>query len=245
MWRLLLLLASTACAGTPAGRPPVVAAAASLTDVLSDIAGRYEEATGGRVALTFAGSNGLARQIRNGAPVDLFVSADEKQMDAVADAIVPGTRRALLANALVIAVPSDRPEAMTSPRALLDDRVRRVAVGEPSAVPAGAYAREYLQAEGLWDALRPKLVPTGSVRLALAAVESGSADAAIVFRTDVATSRRATVALAIPAADGPAISYPAALLRTGRNPDAARRFLAYLRGDSAREVFARAGFILP
>jgi molybdate transport system substrate-binding protein len=245
MWRLLVLLAATGCAGAPAGGPPVVAAAASLTDVLSEIAGGYEKETGARVSLTFAGSNALARQIRNGAPVDLFVSADEAQMDAVAADIVPGTRHTLLSNALVVAVPSDRPRAMTSPRELLDARIRRVAVGEPSAVPAGAYAREYLQARGLWDALQPKLVPTASVRLALAAVESGGADAAIVFRTDVATSGRATVAFAVPPAESPAISYPAALLRTGRNREAAGRFLAYLRDEPAREVFARAGFILP
>ena len=245
MWRLLLLLAALGCAEGPGGDAPVVSAAASLTDALSEVARGYEADTGQRVALNFAGSNALARQIRGGAPVDLFLSADEAQMDAVAEAILPGTRQPLLSNALVIAVPADRARRMRSPRELLEAGVRRVAVGDPSAVPAGVYAREYLTGEGVWDALQPRLVPMGSVRLALAAVETGGADAAVVFRTDVATSRRASIAFAVAPGDGPAITYPVALLRTGRHAEAARRFLEYLRGDAARDVFRRAGFILP
>jgi molybdate transport system substrate-binding protein len=221
-----------------------VSAAASLTDALTDIARRYEAGTGQAVALNFAASNVLAQQVISGAPVDLFIPADEAQMDAVEAEAVPGTRGTLLSNQLVVAVPSDRPRRMTTAGDLLADDMRRIAVGEPAAVPAGVYARRYLESLGIWEALQPKLVPMGSVRLALAAVEQGAADAAIVFRTDLASSRGATSAFEVPLDEGPAISYPAAILRTGQHPDAARRFLAYLRGPEARAIFAAAGFIL-
>lgn len=244
MWRLLLLLAAFGC-GAPEGGTPVVSAAASLTDVLTGAVRRYEAETGQTVALNFAGSNVLARQIRSGAPVDLFISADEAQMVAVEAEIVPGTRVTLLSNGLVVAVPSDRARRMASAADLLADDVRRIAVGEPSAVPAGVYARRYLESQGIWQALQPRLVPMGSVRLALAAVEQGAADAAIVFRTDVASSRSATSAFEVPLDEGPPISYPAAILRTGQHPDAARRFLAYLRGPEASAIFTEAGFVLP
>ncbi|MGE0443603.1 MAG: molybdate ABC transporter substrate-binding protein [Vicinamibacterales bacterium] len=244
MWRLVLLLAAFGCASPDRGGP-VVSAAASLTDALTDVGRRYEAETGEVVALNFAGSNVLARQILAGAPVDLFISADEAQMDAVETETAPGTRGTLLSNQLVVAVPSDRARHMASAGDLLADDIRRIAVGEPAAVPAGVYARRYLESQGIWEALQPKLVPMGSVRLALAAVEQGAADAAVVFRTDVASSHGAIVAFAVPPNDGPAISYPAAVLRTGRHAEAARRFLAYLRGPNARAIFAEAGFILP
>jgi molybdate transport system substrate-binding protein len=244
MWRALLLVAVASCAGrTP--QPPVVSAAASLTDALTEVADRYERATGERVALNFAASNVLARQIAGGAAVDLFISADVAQMDAVAADIAPGTRVALLSNSLAIAVPSDRPAHFASPRDLLSAAYRRIAVGEPSSVPAGVYARHYFKRLGLWQELQPRLVPAGSVRLALAAVESGAADAAVVFRSDVRPGGRSVVAFDVPPDESPAIVYPAAILRTGDNPDAARRFLAYLQSSPARDVFVRAGFRLP
>jgi molybdate transport system substrate-binding protein len=233
---------SSALAGAPAAEV-VVSAASSLTNVLQEVASRYQGRTGVHAVLNFGPSNTLARQIAAGAHVDLFISADEAQMDAVAADIVSGTRVDLLGNQLAVAVPEDRVRPLATVRDLLDPRFRRIAIGDPAAVPAGVYARQYLVGAGIWAALQPRIVPTGSVRLALAAVESGAADAAIVYRTDVGTARRARTALVVPPADGPRIAYPAAVLRTGAQPEQGRRFLAFLRSAEAARIFTAAGFI--
>jgi molybdate transport system substrate-binding protein len=110
-------------------------------------------------------------------------------------------------------------------------------------VPAGVYARQYLERAGVWALVQPKVIPAGSVRLALAAVESGAADAAIVYRTDIAAARGAQVALVIPAEAAPRIVYPAAITRSAPHAGAAARFLAFLRGREAAEIFRNAGFV--
>ena len=167
-------------------------------------------------------------------------------MNAVAQAgmVLDGTRIDLLSNQLAVVVPSDRPRTLTSIRDLADPAFKRVAIGDPAAVPAGVYARQYLEKEGLWTAVEPRIVPTGSVRAALAAVESGAADAAIVYRTDARTALRATVAWVVPASAGPRIVYPAAVVTGSRNASEAKRFLDYLRGPDAARTFDRLGFTL-
>jgi molybdate transport system substrate-binding protein len=229
--------------GGPA--PIVVSAAASLTDVLQQLAAAYERQSHERVILNVGASNTLARQIAAGARVDLFVSADEAQMDAVAEYVDVSSRVALVSNQLAIAVPDDRPRRFASARNLADPTVRRIALGDPAAVPAGVYARAYLEKLGVWAEIAPKIVPSGSVRLALAAVENGAADAAVVYKTDIATARRAREAFVVPAAEGPRIVYPAAVVRGGRNADGARRFLKFLASRDAAAVFERAGFLRP
>lgn len=220
----------------------VVSAAASLTEALQQLAAVYEQRTGEPVVLNLGASNTLARQIRDGAPVDVFISADEAQMDAVAGFVVAGTRVRLLSNQLVVAVPDDRPVRLKSIRDLAGPTFRRIAIGIPTAVPAGVYAKAYLDRIGLWAAIAPRIVPTSSVRLALAAVENGAADAAIVYRTDVATARRAREAFAVPLDEGPRIVYPAAAIRGG-NAAGAKRWLDFLRSPEAAAVFERLGFI--
>jgi len=224
-------------------RQVVVSAAVSLTDVLQQLAPLYQQASGDQLVLNVGASNTLARQIRFDAGVDLFISADEAQMDAVATHIDASTRVDLLSNQLAIAVPDDRPRTMTSAGDLLDPAIRRIAIGDPAAVPAGVYAKQYLQRIGLWPEVARKIVPAGSVRLALAAVESGAADAAIVYHTDVTIAAHAREALLIPAAEGPRIVYPAAIVRAGKNREGGRRFLAFLQTPAAAAVFTRAGFI--
>lgn len=220
-----------------------VSAASSLTNVLTEAAERYEADTGDRVVLNFGASNTLARQIVAGARVDLFVSADEAQMDRVATQIVPGTRVGLVGNALAIAVPDDRSGVVTSPHDLAGPQVKRIAIGDPASVPAGVYARHYLQGIGLWNSVQSKLVPSGSVRLALAAVANGAVDAAIVYRTDIRTVSRVIEAYAVPRDQAPAIVYPAAVLAFGRSPLVARRLLDFLVGPVAATIFERAGFV--
>ena len=226
-----------------ANRQVVVSAAVSLTEALQQIAPLYQQATGDQLVLNLGASNTLARQIRFDAGVDVFISADEAQMNAVAMQIDVASRIDLLSNQLAIAVPDDRPRTMTSARDLLDPAFRRIAIGDPAAVPAGVYAKQYLQSIGIWPDVAGKVVPAGSVRLALAAVESGGADAAIVYHTDVAIATHAREALLIPAADGPRIVYPAAIARAGKNHEGGRRFLAFLQTPAAAAVFSRAGFV--
>ena len=227
----------------PAAKPITVSAAVSLTDALGVVAEAYSR-TGRGVRFNFGASNVLARQIVAGAPVDLFISADEAQMDVVAAAglLKEGSRVPLLRNQLAVAVPSDRPRTLRSIREIADPVFKRIAIGDPAAVPAGVYAKAYLQKEGLWAALEARIVPTGSVRAALAAVESGAADAAIVYRTDVRVSAKATVAWTVPADAGPRIVYPGAIIRTTAVADEAQRFLDFLRTDAAVRIFERFGF---
>jgi molybdate transport system substrate-binding protein len=238
-----LAIVLAAAAAAPAQRQEVlVSAAASLADVMQKISFDYEKRTGIRVVVNTGASNTLARQITAGAAVDLFISADEAQMEAVRGEVVTNTRIDLVSNQLAIAVPSDRPRTLQSVRELTDPAFRRIAVGDPAAVPAGVYAKAYLERLGIWRVVSAKAVPSASVRIALAAVENGAADAAIVYRTDVMTARGAVLALAIPVADGPRIVYPAALVRSGRNREAASRFLAWLQQGEAVKIFEAAGF---
>jgi molybdate transport system substrate-binding protein len=221
-----------------------VFAAASLTDALKEMAPAYEKASGDTLVFNLGGSNMLARLIREGALADVFLSADEVQMDGLEKAglLVPGSRRALLSNTLVVVVASDGGARIASPRDLLS--IRSLALAEPKSVPAGVYAKQVLEKLGLWDALAARVIPTENVRACLAAVEAGNADAGIVYATDALLSRKVRVAWSIPAADGPDISYPVAIPKDAPHAEAARRFTAYLPSAPARAVFVRYGFLV-
>lgn len=231
-------------------RELVVSIAASLADVMDELADRYRAEAHVVLRVNTGGSNTLARQIVEGAPVDVFISADEAQMDVVETArrVVPGSRRALLANALVIVVPVESsggsngpPLPIHSARDLAAARIRRVAMGNPESVPAGVYGRRWLQHIGVWPAVAPKVVPLPTVRAALSAVQESRVDAGIVYATDARVTRAVRVALTAPDGEAPAIVYPVAAIR-GAREQAAARFLAWLREDSATRVFIRAGF---
>lgn len=240
------LALSLAGQGAPTPAPITVSAAVSLTDALSEIAKEYAGAGRGGVRFNFGASNVLARQIVQGAPVDLFISADAAQMDVAADAglVQADSRVNLLGNQLAVVVPNDRPRTFTSIAQIAAPAFRRIAIGDPAAVPAGIYAKQYLQKEGLWASVESRIVPTANVRAALAAVESGAADTAIVYRTDARTALRATVAWVVPVDRGPRIVYPAAIVRGAKNAPEAARFLSFLRGAASERVFSRFGFTL-
>ena len=229
-----------------AGRPTLlVSAAASLSEAIGVVAERFEAEQEIRIRLNVAGSQVLASQIIEGAPADVFISADVLQMDRAVEAgrIDAARRVDLLSNQLVIVVPSDRAGTVAGPRDLANASIRRIALGDPEAVPAGVYARRYLESQGIWESLAGRIVPTSSVRAALRAVEAGTVDAGIVYRTDVRTAAGAVVAFAVPPERGPPIVYPAAVTRNARNPGGATRFLDYLQTDAARRGFDEAGFI--
>lgn len=224
-----------------------VFAAASLSDALDEIAPLYHAATGNTLRCNFGASGTLARQIQEGAPADIFFSADEARMDLLEHAglIVPGTRRIVLVNQLVLVVPAEGGPSVAAMADLLKPGIWRIAIGEPATVPAGTYAKQYLMKVGLWDRIGDKLVPLDNVRAVLAAVGSGSADAGFVYRTDAMISRNVKIALAVPAADATKITYPAVLLRNAGHLEAARAFLDFLGQPAAQKVFARFGFLAP
>jgi molybdate transport system substrate-binding protein len=250
MKRLLLLLALGVYLASPAH--PVsaveinVAAAASLTDALQEISRNYEATSGDKIVLNLGASSLLARQIEEGAPADLFLSADEAKMDSLAKKglLLAGTRKSVLGNTLVVVVPLDSKLKIAAPANLASGSIRALALAEPQTVPAGIYAKEYMQRLGLWHKVIDRVVPTENVRAALAAVESGNADAGIVYKTDAEISQKVKVAYSVSEAEGPKISYPFAALAASRHPEETRRFLAYLSSPPALDVFRRFGFLV-
>jgi molybdate transport system substrate-binding protein len=244
---LLLPVIWLAACNTNDPKPLHVAAAVSLTEVLETASRQYEQATGERVVLNFAASNVLSRQIEEGAPIDVFVSADVHQMDRLVarGLVAQDTLADLLANQLAVVTPYGRPLPTPAPGGLMDPAVKRIALGDPAAVPAGVYARRWLERLDLWSRVESRVVPSGSVRAALAAVEAGNADAAVVYLTDARTSRAVDVAYVVAVEEAPGIVYPAAALAASKVPARARRYLAWLRGPEATAVFTAAGFARP
>jgi molybdate transport system substrate-binding protein len=237
---LLALVAPAAAAGAD---EVAVYAAASLTDCLKELAGGFEKSSGHKVVFNLGGSNDLARQIKAGAPADVFFSADKAQMDGLeaAGLVLKADRVDVLSNVLVLVVPTDSIAHLAAPADLM--RVQRLALADPQAVPAGVYARTWLESIGLWERVKDKVVPTLNVRAALAAVESENADAGIVYRTDAAISKRVRVAFEVPREQGPAIVYPLAPLAASKKP-ATAELVKYLTSPSARGVYERFGFIV-
>ena len=221
-------------------------AAASLTDALKEVAAGYEKQTGDKVVFNFGASSFLARQIEEGAPADIFFSADEAKMDGLEKRglIQKNSRKSRLSNSLVIVVASQEGAAINDPKDLASEKVKRLALAEPRTVPAGIYAKEYLQKQNLWPAVEAKVVPTENVRGALAAVEAGNAEAGIVYKTDAAMSKKVKITYEVPASIGPAISYPMALLKESKNTDAAARVFKHLASEEAGRIFEKFGFIV-
>jgi molybdate transport system substrate-binding protein len=221
-----------------------VFAAASLKEALVEIGAGYERESGDKVIFNFGASSTLARQIEQGAPADLFFSADEAKVEALEkkDLLLAETRRSLLSNTLVIVVAADAITAPKSAADLAQPAVRKLALAEPQTVPAGIYAREYLERLGLWSAVKDKVVPTENVRGALAAVESGNVDAGIVYKTDALVSKKVRVAVEISATERPKISYPLAVVKDSKQPERAKKFAGHLSSPEARAVFEKFGF---
>jgi molybdate transport system substrate-binding protein len=242
-WLPLFLLSGLFAAASPARADEIlVYAAASLTDVLEEIGRAWQTASGHAVLFNFGGSSDLGRQLRAGAPADVFFSADREQMDLVERAGLVGAadRVEILSNRLVVAVPARSTQPPRRPHDLLG--LRRIALADPEAVPAGVYARRWLESLGLWEKLRERVVPTLNVRAALAAVEAENADAAIVYRTDAAVGNRARVAFEVPREQGPAITYVVAPLARSKQP-AAREFVRHLGSAASRTAFEKHGFV--
>lgn len=243
---VLLLLFAPALAGAA---PLRVLAASSLTEAMTAVADGWAATGHPRPDLVFAGSPALARQIIAGAPAGVFVTADSAWMDAAetARALVPGSRRNIAGNRLVLVVPANRPRrAVLAPGFDLAAFVGRGhwTTGNPDSVPAGRYARAALVRLGAWDAAAPRLARAENVRAALAFVERGAAAAGVVYATDARASRRVVVAGVFPAGSHPPIIYPAALVAAGADAEA-RGFLAFLSGPRGQAILRSQGFTPP
>lgn len=227
--------------------PPLFMAAASLKNAFDQVAHDWKTETGKTVTFSFAASSALAKQIEQGAPADLFASADLDWMDYLDQRglIKPGTRSNLLANSLVLIAPADTPQSFTLAKgADLGAFVRdgRLAVADVNAVPAGKYAKQALQALDLWTGVVNKLAQSDNVRATLALVARGEAVAGIVYATDAASEPRVKVLGTFPADGHAPIVYPVAIVAGSANPDA-QAFLAYLRSPAAQRAYAAHGFV--
>ncbi|PZU10704.1 molybdate ABC transporter substrate-binding protein [Sphingomonas sp.] len=240
----LLLLFGLAEAAT--AEAPLVLAAASLQESLNAVSDAWTKAGHERPVLSFAASSALARQIAAGAPADLFISADEPWMDYVEQRklVTPGSRVALLTNALVLIAPAGptRPMPIRKgfPLAIALGR-EKLAMADPDAVPAGLYGREALTRLGIWAAISPKVARAENVRAALALVERGEAPYGIVYRTDAMASPAVKVVGTFPDESHAPIIYPAALLTGAKSADAPA-FLRFLGSAQAKAIFRRYGF---
>ena len=246
---MALLPATTDHGAGRAAEPVTLFAAASTTDAVSEIAELYERETGQNVRAVFAASSTLARQIAQGAPADLYLSANPRWMDHLAqkDLIEPGSRLDLLGNRLVLIAPAEsNVEVEIAPgfdlAALLGDRP--LALADPDHVPAGLYAKAALAQLGVWPQVAGRAAYAAHVRAALALVDRDEAGAGIVYATDAAIARRVRLLGRFPADSHPPIRYPLAMV-AGRRSAAVEAFHAFLQGPEAAGRFRARGFTLP
>jgi molybdate transport system substrate-binding protein len=248
MRMLTAIILGLAFAAAAPAEPIRVAAAISLKEAMTQIAGAYALDTGEKVELTFASSGQLLMQIKAGAPIDAFISAGNGQVEELIRAgLVDGaTRRVIAANALVLIVPADSRLAITGFHDLARTAVTRIAAGEPRTVPAGHYAEQTFKSLGLTDGVKDKLVYGASVRQVLDYVERGEVAAGVVYKTDAMESGKKVkaVATAPPESHEP-IVYPAVVVKASAKREAAARFLDFLGGESAWKVLEARGFTRP
>jgi molybdate transport system substrate-binding protein len=223
----------------------LVAAAASLQPALQAITPIYTQAYPHQtINYNFAGSGVLAQQIQQGAPVDIFIAAANKQIDALQQQglLAAGTHRTLLTNQLVLIAPKQSPVSLTNFRQLTNPAIKRIAIGEPRTVPAGQYATEVFKNLGILERVKSKLVLGNNVKSVLTTVETGDVDAGIVYITDAQNSSKVQiVAIADPELHSP-ISYPIAILKSSKSPDESSKFVEFLSSRSATAIFGKYGF---
>lgn len=222
-----------------------ISAAASLKNAMEELTPMYEEASKGQtLTFNYGGSGDLQKQIENGAPVDVFISAAQKQMDALEQEglLADGTREDLLKNNLVLIAPKGNAE-ITAIEDLGTDKAARVALGEPSAVPAGQYAEEALTSLNLLDSVKAKAVYGKDVTQVLTYVENGEVDAGLVYETDAkSVPDKVTIVSKVPESSYRTVVYPMAVLKGSTQQDAAKNFERFLKSDEAKAVFKKYGF---
>lgn len=225
--------------------PLLVAAAASLQPVLEDITALYSQAHPEAIVnYNFASSGALQRQIEQGAPVDIFISAASQQIEALNEQglLIPETIQDLLTNQLVLITPQQASVKLSGFQQLVQPNVQRISIGEPRSVPAGQYAAEVLENLGILEQVQPKLVFGNNVRSVLTGVESGDVDAGVVYLTDARNSDRVAIAAIAEARLHSPIRYPVAILQSSQSPDLAKQYVDFLKSSTAKTVFEDYGF---
>lgn len=225
-----------------------VSAAASMKDVLAEIQQNYQNIKPHvKLNYNFASSGALQKQIEQGAPADLFISAAAKQMDELEakNLIHKQSRRNLVENQLVMVVPKDSALSLQRFEDIANSGVKKYGLGEPETVPAGQYARQVLQKLNLWDLTKHKAVLAKDVRTVLTYVETSNTEAGFVYRTDAAISDKVRIVAAAPANSHQPIVYPAAVLTGAQQVKEAGEFLTYLQSPEAKTIFEKYGFVIP
>ena len=245
--RLLSLALAAALSFSAAAQQITVSAAASLTDAFKELGPKFEAAKPGMtVRFNFAASGVLLQQISQGAPVDVFVSADQETMNRGADQkLIDGpTRKDFVSNSLVLVEPARDGPGLQSLQDLTGPKVKKIAVGKTATVPAGRYTKQVLDAANLWGVLEPKMVQADSVRQVLDYVGRGEADAGFVYRTDAAIMGDKVKVVLTPPGSAP-VSYPLAVVAESKQKAVAQEFVAFLFSDTAQQTLARYGFGKP
>jgi molybdate transport system substrate-binding protein len=242
---LRTLLAACLCAAAAVAQAQTVFAAASLKTALDEIVVNFDKETNTRAIVAYGSSAALAKQIENGAPADVFISADLDWMDYVEKKglLAPGTRENLLGNRLVLIAPAKQPvKLQPAPGFPIASALKngRIALAEPSSVPAGKYAKAAFEKLGVWGQISGRVAAAENVRAALLLVARGEAPLGVVYQTDANSEPDVMVAGVFPPGSHPAIVYPAAALK-GARPGAAR-FLEFLSRPQSRAIFEKHGF---
>jgi len=232
---------------TSAEEELVVSAAASLTNVMQEIGKDFEAAnTGTEVVFNFAGSGALYMQIANGAPVDVFASADQLTMDQAQKEghIMTDTRKNFARNTMVLVVPYGSKSLVKDLKGLEAAEVKRIALGNPETVPAGRYTKEVLTTNGLWDKLMTKLIMAESVRQVLDYVSRAEVDAGFVYNTDAAVAKERIKVVQELQGHKPVV-YPIAVVASTKKQTTAKKFLDFVTGQRGQEIFIKNGFLKP
>ncbi len=260
LWISILLTTASACSDSGPAKETVpttlrpepveltVYAAASTRDAIGAINAVFEAEHPVKILVNFGSSGDLSRQIVAAAKADVFLSADEKELDRVerAGLLALNSRRSLLSNQLVVIEPiaAPLPQAQSFSSAVLaSTAVKHLSLANVETVPAGRYAKTWLESKNLWTAVADRVLPAIDVRSALAAVESGGAEAGIVYRTDVIHSSKARIAFTIPMEDGPRISYPVAVLAGRPHMPESQAFVDFLCSERSKKIWEGQGFV--
>jgi len=252
---LIVAAVTAGCSGEKPAAPATppqkvelnISAAVSLKDALAEIQKNYEAKNANiKLIYNLGASGALQKQIEQGAPADIFISAAPKQMNDLEEKslVNKATRKNLVENKLVIIVPKDSTIGISKYEDLTKDEVQKVSLGETATVPAGQYAQEVLKKLGIWEKIQNKAVLAKDVRTVLTYVETGNVEAGIVYKTDAVSSEKVKVVATAPEGSHQPIIYPAAVLSGTKQQKTAEDFLAYLSTPESKAIFEKYGFTM-
>lgn len=221
-----------------------ISAAASLTDALTEIQTEYAKESNAILQFNFGASGTLQKQIEEGAPCDLYMSASKANMDALEEAglTVPDSRKDILGNTLTLVAAAEKKDAVKGYEALTSADVTSISIGTPETVPAGKYAQQALQNLGIWDGLQSKIVLAKDVKQVLEYVDTGNVDCGLVYKTDALAMKTGTTIMDLPEDSHDPIVYPAVLIKDSAQSEAASKFYDFLQTEYAKGVFEKYGF---